>query len=86
MECDGYSPMKVLVLQHVDVEHPGTLRDCFREDGVHWDVVHLGRGDGIPELSAYDCMLVMGGPQDVWEEDAHPWLVPEKAAIRRFVT
>ena len=39
----------------------------------------------IPELAAYDCMLVMGGPQDVWEEDAHPWLVPEKAAIRRFV-
>ena len=78
--------MKLLVLQHVDAEHPGTFRDCFREDGAHWDVVHLDRGERIPELAAYDCMLVMGGPQDVWEEDAHPWLVPEKAAIRRFVT
>ena len=78
--------MKVLVLQHVDVEHPGTFRDCFREDGVHWDVVHLDQGDRIPELAAYDCLLVMGGPQDVWEEAAHPWLVPEKAAIRQFVT
>ena len=77
--------MKVLVLQHLDVEHPGEFRDCFREDGVHWDVVHLDRGEGIPDLSAYDCMLVMGGPQDVWEEDAHPWLVPEKVAIRQFV-
>ena len=74
------------MLQHVDAEHPGTFRDCFREDGVHWDVVHLDQGDEIAELTAYDCMLVMGGPQDVWEEDAHPWLVPEKAAIRRFVT
>ena len=74
------------MLQHVDAEHPGTFRDCFREDGVQWDAVHLDRGDRIPELAAYDCMLVMGGPQDIWEEDAHPWLVPEKAAIRRFVT
>ena len=74
------------MLQHVDAEHPGTFRDCFREDGVQWDAVCLHRGDGIPELAAYDCMLVMGGPQDVWEEDAHPWLAPEKAAIRQFVT
>ena len=77
--------MRLLVLQHVDVEHPGTLRDFFREDGVRWDTVHLDRGDPIPDLAPYDCMLVMGGPQDVWEEEAHPWLVPEKAAIREFV-
>lgn len=78
--------MRVLVLQHVDVEHPGTLRDFFREDGVRWDVVHLDRGEAIPDLTRYDCMLVMGGPQDVWEEKAYPWLAPEKAAIREFVS
>jgi GMP synthase-like glutamine amidotransferase len=27
----------------------------------------------------------MGGPQDVWEEDLHPWLRDEKAAIREAV-
>jgi GMP synthase-like glutamine amidotransferase len=27
----------------------------------------------------------MGGPQDVWQEDLHPWLISEKAAIRRWV-
>ena len=78
--------MRVLVFQHVDVEHPGTLRDFFREDGVRWDVVHFDRGDPIPDLADYDCMLVMGGPQDVWEEDRYPWLVAEKAAIRDFVS
>lgn len=77
--------MRVLVLQHVDVEHPGTLRDFFREDGVRWDVAHVDRGEAIPELAPYDCMLVMGGPQDIWEEDAYPWLIAEKAAIREFV-
>jgi anthranilate/para-aminobenzoate synthase component II len=30
-------------------------------------------------------MVGMGGPQDVWEEDRHPWLRGEKEAIRNFV-
>ena len=30
-------------------------------------------------------MLVMGGPQDVWQESEHPWLRSEKAAIRSWV-
>ncbi|MGH6908378.1 MAG: type 1 glutamine amidotransferase, partial [Aestuariivirga sp.] len=28
---------------------------------------------------------VMGGPMDVWDVDEHPWLIPEKQAIRRWV-
>jgi GMP synthase-like glutamine amidotransferase len=31
-------------------------------------------------------LLVMGGPQHVWEEDEHPWLVQEKAAIAHWVS
>jgi GMP synthase-like glutamine amidotransferase len=30
-------------------------------------------------------MVVMGGPQDVWQEDQYPWFRKEKAAIRKFV-
>lgn len=30
-------------------------------------------------------MMVMGGPQDVWQEHAFPWLKTEKQAIRTFV-
>ena len=77
--------MKILVLQHVDVEHPGIFRDFFKADGLSWDTVELDAGDALPDVSAYDLMVVMGGPQDVWQEDKHPWLVAEKAAIRKFV-
>src|SRR5687767_14064324 len=77
--------MRVLVLQHVAVEHPGVLRDYFRADGITWDTVELDEGQRIPALEPYDMMLVMGGPQDVWQEAEHPWLVAEKAAIRTFV-
>lgn len=77
--------MRILVLQHVSVEHPGILRDCFRRDGIVWDTIELDEGEEIPPLEPYGMMLVMGGPQDVWQEAEHPWLVKEKAAIRRFV-
>ena len=32
------------------------------------------------------CLLVMGGPMDVWQEDEHPWLVARRRrAIRHWV-
>ena len=32
---------RVLVFQHIAVEHPGILRDFMREDGIRWDAVEL---------------------------------------------
>jgi GMP synthase-like glutamine amidotransferase len=40
----------------------------------------------VPSLDGFDALWVMGGPMDVWQEDAHPWLRPEKALIREAVT
>jgi len=50
-----------------------------------WDTIELDERQEIPDLEPYDLMLVMGGPQDVWEEDQYPWMRTEKAAIRTFV-
>jgi GMP synthase-like glutamine amidotransferase len=77
--------MKILVLQHVAVEHPGVIRDFLRQDGLTWLTVELDEGEPIPDLEPFDLMIVMGGPQDVWEEDQYPWLRDEKVAIRNFV-
>lgn len=76
---------RLLVFQHLDVEHPGLFREFFAEDGIRWDAVELDAGERIPDLDAYDALWAMGGPMDVWEEDAYPWLVDEKAAIRYAV-
>lgn len=54
-------------------------------DGVAWDTVELDEGDAIPPLDAYDALLVMGGPMDVWDVGECPWLVEEKRAIRHWV-
>ena len=77
--------MRVLVFQHVAVEHPGVFRDFLKADGIAWDPVELDEGQPIPDLRAYDALWVMGGPMDVWDVEENPWLIPEKRAIRTWV-
>jgi len=77
--------MDVLVLQHASVEHPGIFTDFFREDGARLRTVELDKGDAIPDLEPFDLMLVMGGPQDVWQEELNPWMAGEKQAIKKYV-
>ncbi len=77
--------MRLLVFQHIDCEHPGSLRKFLAEDQIEWDAVNLHRGEPIPELDRYDALWVMGGPMDVWDVEQYPWLVSEKAAIREWV-
>ena len=76
---------RILVFQHLAIEHPGIFRDCFIEDNIQWEVVELDLGDPIPDLSGYDALWVMGGPMDVWQEQDYPWLVDEKLAIKHAV-
>jgi GMP synthase-like glutamine amidotransferase len=77
--------MRLLVFQHIDCEHPGIFRKFLEEDDIAWKAVKLNEGDKIPNLEDYDALWVMGGPMDVWDVDEHPWLIEEKAAIRRWV-
>lgn len=77
--------MRILVLQHLDVETPGVFREFWREGGHEMTTVALDAGQSIPDLDRFDLMAVMGGPQDVWQDDLYPWLVAEQAAIRHWV-
>jgi GMP synthase-like glutamine amidotransferase len=77
--------VKLLVLQHIECEHPGRLRHLLRAHDVDWTAVELDQGDPIPPLDGFDAMWVMGGPMDVWDVEEHPWLVEEKRAIRQWV-
>jgi len=77
--------MRILVLQHALVEHPGAFRKFIEEDGHEWCPVHLDQGEALPKLEDFDALWVMGGPMEVWEEDKYPWLPDEKIMIREGV-
>jgi GMP synthase-like glutamine amidotransferase len=76
---------RVLVFQHMDAGHPGIFRQLLRQDGIEPQAARLDLGEPIPDVAGFDALWVMGGPQDVWQEAEHPWLVDEKAAIREAV-
>ena len=76
----------ILVLQHIEIEDPGYLRDLMEADGMRLTQIELDAGEAIPaELDRFDAMLCMGGPMDTWMEDEYPWLIDEKHRIREWV-
>lgn len=76
---------RIAIFQHSPDCHPGTFAGHFAADGIAPTVVKLDEGQPIPDLGAFDILMVMGGPMNVWEEDRFPWLKDEKAAIREWV-
>jgi GMP synthase-like glutamine amidotransferase len=75
---------RALVLQHHPDEHPGALGPLLEAHGLALTTVELDAGDVIPPLEPFSVLLVMGGPQHVWETE-HSWLAEEKDAIRSWV-
>ena len=78
--------MEILVLQHINIEDPGYIKDLMIKDGVNITTIELDEGEKIPNnLNFFDGMLCMGGPMDTWMEKDFPWLVEEKKKIKEFV-
>ena len=77
--------MKILILQHAKVEHPGYFRELLHEDGHQCIIIHLNEGQTLPNIDNFEALWVLGGPMDVWEESKYPWLIEEKKFIKESV-
>ena len=76
----------VLVLQHADPEHPGLIADAVQKVGGVLEIVRGDLGQPVPEsLDDYDGLMIMGGPQSVYEEDRFPYLRDEKRLARQAI-
>ena len=78
--------MKIIILQHINIEDPGYIKDLMIKDKFDLTTVELDEGEKIPQdLAKYDAMFCMGGPMDTWMEKDYPWLIQEKKKIKEFV-
>ena len=78
--------MEIIVLQHINIEDPGYIKDLMIKDGVNLTTIELDEGEKIPnDLNKFDAMFCMGGPMDTYMEDQYPWLKDEKKKIKEFV-
>lgn len=77
--------MHFLVLQHDRGTHPAAFTPLIQRAGHTITTIELDEGEALPPLDGVDALWVMGGAQDVFEEDTYPWLIDEKAFIREAV-
>jgi GMP synthase-like glutamine amidotransferase len=76
---------RALVIQHMEHDHVGRFAEYFSEDGILPTTVRPFMGEDLPSLAGFDLMFVLGGAQNTWEHDAHPYLAAEKQMIREWV-
>lgn len=77
---------RALVITHSATEGVGTLGTWLPEAGLELDVVAPWDGEELPgDLEAYDALVVMGGPQQAYDDDSAPWLRATKDLLRLAV-
>jgi len=72
----------VLVLQHHRCENLGTIADTLQRDRIEPRHICSADGEPVPKaLGEAAGLIVMGGPQSVYEDDRFPWLRDEMRRI-----
>jgi GMP synthase-like glutamine amidotransferase len=73
--------MRIHGLFHAPFEGLGNIAAWAQARGHVLSHSNLYAAETCPEPSAYDFLVVMGGPMNIYEYDAYPWLKTEKAAL-----
>ncbi len=75
--------MKFLVFQHVPHEHPGRIAAYCKEKGIGLNTIEFWKPYKIPSAASYDALIIMGGPQSVYDYDkSYPSKKDEVAAVK----
>ena len=79
------APLNILCIQNDPIGPAGLIAEqLFRRNG-NLDVVMPHEGDAMPEGHApYDGVLVMGGPQDAFDDENYPQFWPMIRLLRGF--
>lgn len=77
--------MRIHALQHVAFEGLGSIGPWITAHGHQLSRTRLYAGDPLPRPEAFDRLIIMGGPMNIYEEARYPWLTGEKALIRNVI-
>ncbi|MCS6958505.1 MAG: type 1 glutamine amidotransferase [Pseudanabaenaceae cyanobacterium SKYGB_i_bin29] len=77
--------MRIHYLQHVPFEGLGSIETWATDRGYTLCVTRLYQDDPLPNPAAFDWLIVLGGPMNIYEEDRYPWLRREKEFIGKAI-
>ena len=73
---------KVWVLQHHPAENLGAIADALESAALAWQYVRVFDGQPVPaDMKGAGGLIVMGGPESVYQLDRYPYLRAEMALI-----
>lgn len=77
--------MRIHYLQHVPFEGLGIIEEWISLKRFSLTATKFYENTNFPEIDGFDWLIIMGGPMSVNEEQIYPWLVEEKAFIKRAI-
>jgi len=77
--------MRVHVLQHVPFEGLGSIGPWLAARDASIGYTRFYESPSLPDHSAFDLVIAMGGPMSVNDEHRWPWLTREKDFVREVV-
>lgn len=77
--------LRVHCFQQVAVEGLGCISDWIQEKGHELSYTTFYDNPILPCIDDIDCLVVMGGPMSVYEEEKYPWLVDQKQLIKEAI-
>jgi GMP synthase (glutamine-hydrolysing) len=92
----GYDPIKysyitwndemsVMIIKHVEIEGPGLIGDCLKEEKIPYQILNLESGVHLPKPDDYAGIVILGGLMNVYEEDRYPFLREEDLFIKEAI-
>jgi len=77
--------MRIHCFQHVPFEGPAAIARWASNRGHVLTATRLWQAAPPEPLADVDWLVIMGGPMNIHEHESYPWLVAEKAYIRRAI-
>jgi GMP synthase (glutamine-hydrolysing) len=77
--------MNVLIIKHIDIEGPGLIEYCLKQEKIPYQIVNLEAGPRLPKINDLSHIVILGGPMNVYEEDRYPFLRDEDLFIKEAI-
>jgi len=77
--------MRLHYLQHVPFEELAKIEIWAKGKGHYVSGTKLFKKEILPPMNFFDCLIILGGPMNIYEESKFPWLVEEKKFIAEAI-
>jgi GMP synthase (glutamine-hydrolysing) len=78
--------MKIHAILHASFETVGSIETWAAENKHSLTLTHSYLHQALPDVDAFDFLIIMGGPQSPREQDIYPYLSDEIKLIRRAIS